>query len=229
MVGLNSNFQNPKENLAKAIIAYDKRAHEVREYFKKRLTDHKEAQDAFDDAMKLWLESKKMLEETPTKENALKIRKNLRNMIKRHLDGTKPLATPDLALISLTGKLCRKPVMLTIDYLLKIWGVNLLNYNEDIAQIIKNFHKNIKNLSKNRLNNEESLALLKKAERQFKFFEFMYKSKSHFIPNLLSKKADDNFLIIRQIKKIYKKEAENDKQFNYFFFSLYQIKYEFKF
>ena len=175
------------------------------------MTDNKEAQDAFDDAMKLWLESKKMLEQTPTKENALKIRENLQKMIKKLLEGTKPLATPDLALISLTGKLCRKPVMLTIDYLLKIWGVDLPNYHEDIEKIIKNFHQNLKTLSKNRLNNKESLALLKKAERQFKFFEFMYKSKSHFIPNLLSKKADDNFLIIRQIKKIYKKEAENDK------------------
>ncbi len=33
MVGLNSTFQNPKEDLEKAIIDYDKRAHQVRDYF----------------------------------------------------------------------------------------------------------------------------------------------------------------------------------------------------
>ena len=47
-----------------------------------------------------------------------------------------------------------------------------------------------------------------KAKREFSFFEFMHKSKTNFIPSLLSKKADDNFLIIRTIKKIYKKEAK---------------------
>ncbi|SFV50330.1 hypothetical protein MNB_SV-8-461 [hydrothermal vent metagenome] len=36
----------------------------------------------------------------------------------------------------------------------------------------------------------------------------MYNSKSRFIPSLLSKKADDNFVIIRKIKKIFKEQAK---------------------
>ena len=132
-------------------------------------------------------------------------------MINKLLEGTKPLATPDLELISLTGKLCRKPIEVTIDYLLRIWGVDMPNYNSDVENIIKNFHKNLDILSKNRLNNKESLALLKKSKMQFRYFEFMYKSKTRFIPSLLSKKADDNFKIIRDIKKIYKQRAQSDK------------------
>jgi len=208
MVGLNSNFQNPKENLSRAIVAYDKRAHQVHDYFFKLLGDHQEAKEAFDEALHLWNESKKMLKQPPTKENALKIKHNFLVMIQKLLAGTKPLATPDLELISLTGKLCRKPVEITNDYLMRIWGVHIPGYEEEIAQIIKNFHKNLDTLRENPLNNEESLALLDKARKQFMFFEIMYNSKTRFIPNLLSKKADDNFKIIRQIKKIYKKEAQ---------------------
>jgi tetratricopeptide (TPR) repeat protein len=210
MVALNSNFQNPKEKLQKALLDYDKRAVEVKEYFQNLLKKEdgaKEAIEAFERAFKLWRDSKKMLETTPTKENALKIKSNLLSMIDELLKGTKPLATPDLELISLTGKLCRKPMEITNDYLLKIWGVKNPNFKSEIDQIIKNFHKNLSTLRENPLNNSETLKLLDKSERGFKFFEFMIHSKSRFIPNLLSKKADDNFKIIREIKKIYKRQA----------------------
>jgi len=209
MIGLNSNFQDPQGNLKRAIVAYDTRAHQMRNYFHTLLGEkNKEAKAAFDEAMRLWLESKTLLEQTPTKENALKIRKNFQQMITKLLEGTQPLATPDLELISLTGKLCRKPVEITIDYLMRIWEVPLPNYDQRIGSIIKNYYTNLSILAANELNNEESLALLERAKRQFLFFKMMYNSKSKFIPNLLSKKADDNFKIIRKIKMIYKKEAE---------------------
>ncbi len=207
MIGLESNFNNPKENLAKAIPIYDKRMHQVRAYFHKRLKSHQEAKDAFDEAMALWQESKKMLEVPPTKENALKIKKNFLTMINKLLAGTQPLATPDLELISLTGKLCRKPLEVTIDYLMRVWGIDIPNYKESIKKTIDNFHKNLKTLGANELNNEKSRKLLEKSKKGFKFFEFMYKSKSKFIPSLLSKKADDNFVIIREVKKVFKEQA----------------------
>ncbi len=213
MIGLNSNFQNPKESLKKAIPDYEKRMLEVKNYFtpllEKKGEEGEKAIAAFERAYKLWLTNRAMLEQTPTKENALKIRENFQVMIKELLKGTKPLATPELELISLTGKLCRKPMEITIDYLLKIWGVALPNYHKDVENIIKNFHKDLEELAKNPLNNEESRKLLKKSERGFKYFEMMYKSKSIFIPSLLSKKADENFKIIRDIKKIYKQNASS--------------------
>ncbi len=208
MIGLNSNFRNPKKNLERAIVAYDKRMYQVKSYFDSKLGSNKTGKKAFLEALDLWKQSKPLLETEPTKENALRIKKNFLTMINKLLEGTKPLATPDLELISLTGKLCRKPFEVTIDYLMRIWGVHIENYDKDVKKIIDNFHQNLKTLSANKLNNEESHKLLKKAEREFKFFEFMYNSKTKFIPSLLSKKADDNFIIIRNIKKIFKKQAQ---------------------
>ena len=209
MVGVKSSFQNPKEHLTKAIVAYDKRMYQVREYFYKRLTkkSHKSGKIAFDKALELWKINKKLLEVEPSKENVLVIQKNFLEMINQLLAGTKPIATPALELISLTGKLCRKPMEVTIDYLIRMWGVKVENYEAHIEDTIAKYHANLKTLSANKLNNDESQALLIKAKNEFKFFEFMYKSKTKFVPSLLSKKADDNFLIIRQIKQIYKKQA----------------------
>ena len=208
MVGLNSNFQDPQGSLDRAIPVYDKRMHQVRAYFYERLGEHDDAKKAFDDALELWNGSKAMLLQPPTQENALQIKKNFLIMINKLLAGTQPLATPELELISLTGKLCRKPLEVTIDYLMRVWGIEIPNYKTDIKKTIDNYHENLKTLSVNKLNNEKSLALLGKAKKAFTFFEFMYNSKSKFIPSLLSKKADDNFLIIRQVKQEFKKQAE---------------------
>ena len=209
MVGVKNNFQNPEEHLEQAIVDYDKRMHQVREYFYTVLTKkaHKDARKSFDDALDLWKINKKMLEMKPSKKNVLLIKKNFLKMIDKLLEGTRPIATPELELISLTGKLCRKPMEVTIDYLIRMWGVDVENYNANIENTIAKYHNNLKLLSSNKLNNAESLALLKKAKKEFRFFEFMYKSKTKFVPSLLSKKADDNFLIIRSIKQIYKKQA----------------------
>ncbi len=207
MIGLESSFQNPQESLAKAIPIYDKRMHQVKAYFDERLGSHDGAKKAFSEALVLWNESKEMLLQPPSKENALKIQKNFLTMIDKLLAGTQPLATPDLELISLTGKLCRKPLEVTIDYLMRVWGIDVPNYKDAIKKTIDNYHANLKTLSANKLNNDESQALLKKAAKAFKFFEFMYNSKSKFIPSLLSKKADDNFIIIREVKMVFKKQA----------------------
>jgi hypothetical protein len=204
MVGLNSTFQSPKERLAEAIPVYDSRMHQVKAYFHNKLGSDIAAKKAFDDAMGLWKESKKMLLLPPTQVNALKIKNNFLIMIDKLLQGTKPLATPDLELISLTGKLCRKPLEITIDYLMRIWGINIENYESKTKKTIERYHENLKTLSENRLNNEQSRKLLKKAKREFRYLEVMYKSKRIFIPSLLSRKADTNFKIIRDIKKIYK-------------------------
>ncbi len=205
MAGLNSTFDNPKESLKEAIPLYDKRFKQIKDYFQARVKN-KDAIEAFNKAQAIWNESKKILEAPPTKEGALKLKENFSKMIPLLLDGSKPAAKGGLELLSLTGKLCRGPMEITIDYLMRIWGVDIPNYESDVSNIIKNFHKNLEELKLNPLNNDETSKLLKEVEKGFMFYEVMYKSKSNFIPNLLSRKADENFVLIRKIKAIYKKE-----------------------
>ena len=205
MKGLESNFDDLGGKLEDAIPIYDKRFEQIKSYFQARV-HNKRAKRAFDKAQKIWKESTKILEAKPTKEGAIKLKRNFDKMIPLLLQGSKPAAKGGLELLSTTGKLCRDPLKITIDYLLKIWGVELPDYNKDVTSIIKDFHRNLNKLRKNPLNDAKSLALLDKAEKGFKFFEVMAKSKTTFVPHLLSRKADDNFKIIRAIKAEYKKQ-----------------------
>ncbi len=207
MKGLKSSFDDPAGSLKRAIPIYDKRFEDIKKYFQARVKDQN-AIEAFNIAEKIWKESKKILESEPTKEGALQLKENFSKMIPLLLQGSKPAAKGGLELLSLTGKLCRGPMKITIDYLLRIWGVDLPDYEADISSIIDNFHVHLDELRKNPMNDVKSLSLLKKAEQGFKFFEVMYKSKTTFVPNLLSRKADDNFKIIRAIKAEYRKQLK---------------------
>ncbi len=203
MKGLNSNFDNPNKNLKKAIPLYDKRFLDIKKYFQTKLKD-KEAIEAFNKAQKIWNESKEILEKNPTKEGALKLKENFEQMTPLLLRGSKPLANEGLELLTTTGKLCRDPMKITIDYLLRIWGVDIPNYESDVKDIIEDFYKNLDKLTQNSHNTPKTLKLLEKSKMGFKFFEMMYRSKTAKIPSLLSRKADENFKIIREIKKEYK-------------------------
>jgi len=204
MKGLNSTFDDPEGRLEQAIPAYDRRFTQIRDYFQSRLSKHPEAYKAFDNAQAIWDESREILRRPPTREGALQLKSNFSKIIPFLLAGTKPVADDGLELLSLTGKLCRGPMKISIDYLLKIWGAPLPDYEADVRQIIKAFHQNLSTLEADPRNDEKSRALLEKARRGFRFFEMMYNAKQRFIPSLLSRKADDNFKIIREIKAAYK-------------------------
>jgi len=208
MKGLGSTFDDPDGSLRRAIPAYDKRFGQVRAYFQKRLLGRPEAVKAFQQAQIIWDESKKILLAPPTQKGALKLKDNFSRMIPLLLQGSKPAADGGLELLSLTGKLCRGPMKITIDYLLKLWGAPVPDYEADVRQIIDNFHENLRELEANRLNNAHTRKLLERARKGFVFYEMMYNAKTRFIPNLLSRKADDNFRIIRAIKADYKKRLE---------------------
>jgi len=208
MKGLGSNFDDPEGSLKRAIPAFDQRFIRIREYFQSRLKNHPEAVKAFNQAQAIWDESKKILQQPPTKEGALKLKANFSKMIPLLLQGSKPAANGGLELLSLTGKLCRGPMKISIDYLLKLWGADMPDYEADVRNIIDDFHKNLKELEANELNNDRTKKLLERSRKGFMFFEMMYNSKTRYIPNLLSRKADDNFRIIRAIKAEYKKQLK---------------------
>lgn len=208
MKGLGSTFDDPTGSLQRAIPAYDRRFTQIREYFQKRLKKNPEAVKAFDQAQAIWNESKTILQQPPTQEGALKLKENFSKMIPLLLQGSKPAANGGLELLSLTGKLCRGPMKITIDYLLRLWGAEVPDYEADVQTIIGNFHTHLKELEANKLNNAKTRKLLEEARKGFLFYEMMYNSKTRFIPNLLSRKADDNFKIIRLIKAEYKKQLQ---------------------
>ena len=69
----------------------------------------------------------------------MQLKENFNRMIPLLLQGSKPAAQGGLELLSLTGKLCRGPMKITIDYLLRLWGAPMPDYEADVRNIIDNF------------------------------------------------------------------------------------------
>ena len=201
MVGLKSRYKNPKESLAKSIVAYDKRLKKLDEFFQPHLTDPA-IKDMIAEAMEVWKESKAMLEVTPTKANALILDKNFHKMVKL-LGKYKVLSKKSFRAVGLAGGLCRDPLYMANTYLMKVWGVDNPNYIKEMKKRIAHFDKNTKEMHEYEGNTDEINKNIDDAKKAFQFFTFMYDSDTISIPTLLCKKADMIFVNIRTIKRLY--------------------------
>ena len=202
MVALESNYKNPKKSLKDGIPLYDKRIQKLNDYFLPLLTDHPEEKQRMLDALAIWKESKKLLEAPPTQANALILEKNFLKMV-HNLGKAKVLDTKSFKAVGMTGGLCRDPLYMSNTYLMKIWGVDLPDYQAVMEKHIAHFKTNIAKLKAYKGNNTETNEYIAKSEQAFLFFTFMYKALGRAIPNLISEKADNIFLYIRTLKRLY--------------------------
>ncbi len=203
LIGMHNSYKNPKETLKKAIPEYDSRFWQFDSYFRERITDAEHV-GYLDKAATIWKESKVLLEGTPTKENALILYKNFHALVK-YLGKAKVLAKSSFKAVGMTGGLCRDPLYMSNVYLMKLWGVELPEYQKDMEKFIAHFESNIAKLKSYEGNNQETLEYIKKSEDAFLFFSMMYGSDKTAIPTLISKKADDIFLYISTLKELYGK------------------------
>jgi len=202
MVALNSSYKQPKKSLPVSVEKYDERFGLLYDYFMKRLKDPKD-KEAMQKARTLWQESKKLLLEPPTQANALTLEKNFKEMIHLLAVPKKLKTKKSFQAVGKTGGLCRDPLYMANLYLMRLWGVDLPDYEERMKRYIAHFRKNLAFLEQYPQNTPEIQKLLKEAGRNFIFFEIMYRSKHTAIPTLISQKADDIFQNIQRIKQIY--------------------------
>jgi len=201
MVGLKSNYKNPKKRLADAIGAYDARLKALNDFFLPKITDEK-IKGMLNEAASIWVESKKILELPPKKDKALILKKNFKKMIK-FLGKAKVLSTGSFKAVGLTGGLCRDPLYMANEYLMKVWGATDAKYMQVMKGHIAHFNSNMAKLLEYEKNTDEIKKNIAEAQKSFKFFEFMYASETTSIPTLISKKADMIFMNISKIKNLY--------------------------
>ncbi len=202
MVALNSTYKNPKQSLNEGIPLYDKRIHQLNDYFLPRLSKHPKVKQKVADALTIWETSKKLLQAPPTKANALILEHNFLTMV-HDLGTAKVLATKSFKAVGMTGGLCRDPLYMSNTYLMKIWGVDLPDYQKIMEKHLHHFQSNIAQLKAFSGNNDETREHIARAEKDFLFFTFMYKAMNRGIPTLISEKADKIFMHIRTLKKLY--------------------------
>jgi len=202
MLALQSNYKDPKGSLHRNIPLYDKRIQKLNNFFLPLLDAHPEEKRMMLEALATWKQNKKLLEAPPTKANALILEKNFLIMI-HDLGKAKVLATKSFKAVGMTGSLCRDPLYMSNTYLMKIWGIDLPNYQATMEKTIAHFKHNIAQLKSYKGNNNKTKEIIARSEKDFRFFTFMYKALGSAIPTLISEKADTIFLYIRTLKRLY--------------------------
>ena len=204
MAALGSSYKDPKGTLPGTVEQYDRRFRLLYDYFMSRINDA-EARQKMEQAKRLWEESKQMLLSKPSKTNALKLQSNFKKMI-HLLSAPKVLNTKkSFKAVAKTGGLCRDPLYMANLYLMKLWGVDIPDYEEQMKKYIHHFRTNLAFLEAYPKNTPEIKQLLKQAGTYFIFFEMMYRQSHTAIPTLISQKADDIFQRIQKIKQLYGK------------------------
>ena len=202
MAALKSTYKNPNKSLKEGIPLYDKRIHQLNDYFLPLLSSHPKEKKIVADALTIWNESKKLLQAPPTRANALTLEKNFLTMV-HNLGKAKVLAKKSFKAVGMTGGLCRDPLYMSNTYLMKLWGVDLPDYHAVMTKRIAHFQGNITKLKAYKGNTDQTKAYIDKSEKAFLVFIFMYEDSSTAVPTLISKNADKIFVYIRTLKKLY--------------------------
>jgi hypothetical protein len=75
--------------------------------------------------------------------------------------------------------------------MLKVWEVEDPQFKTKLDDAMKLFETSLDELEKSTLNTDEIKTLLAEVKRSFMFFEMMSRSKSKYVPTLISKKSND--------------------------------------
>ena len=190
MVGMGNTFGKPADDLKKISVDFQDHMESLASYSKSD-----EVKKSIEKVEALWIPLKQILSEAPSKEKVAKLQIDLDALLKAADDTTKLFTKASGKSSDETVNKAGRQRMLSQRmaslYMLKVWEVEDPQFKTKLDDAMKLFKTSLGELEKSSLNTDEIKALLAKVKRSFIFFEMMSKSKSKFVPTLISKKSND--------------------------------------
>ena len=202
MIGMENHFGNPEEDLNKTIKSFDEHLEALIRFNK----DSKTA-ESLKKVKTMWKPIREVLQEKPEQTKAGKLQEDLEALLKQSNEAVglfvQQSGKASGEIINISGRQRMLSQRMASLYMLKVWGVDDPEFKEKMDASMKLFRESLDKLEKSDMNTPEITALLNKAERSFKFFEVMNRSKSKFIPALIYRKSNDILKNMNRATELY--------------------------